>query len=328
MPLGSADKIAAELVRALRGRRSRIEFSRRLGYRSNIVRRWEAGECWPTASDFLQACVRVRPRTNEIFTRFFQRAPDWWDPVVGFSVDVIAAFLRELRGKTAIGALSEQTGFNRFSVSRWLTGKAQPRLPEFLRLVEVASRRMLDFIAGIVDPAQLPSAAGYWQRLKAAREAAYESPWSHAVLRALELDSPNTRRSTGWIAARLGVEMREVETGLEILERTGQVEQVRGQWRVNRVLSVDTSADPVRARKLKIAWSEVALNRLRDGHRGNFGYSLFSVSRRDLRRLRDLHLEYLRAMQNLIAQSVPGECVGLYCAQLMDLAAADNALGP
>jgi len=102
---------------------------------------------------------------------------------------------------------------------------------------------------------------------------------------------------------------------------------VRGQWQVDRILSVDTSADPVKARKLKLACSEVALNRLREGHRGSFGYSLFSVSRRDMRRLRDLHLEYIRAMQNVIAESAPGECVGLYCA-LMDLAAADNALGP
>lgn len=276
----------------------------------------------------MQACVRIRPRTSQLFLVFFQRAPDWWEPALGFSVEAIAAFLRELRGKISIGVLAEQTGFSRFSVGRWLTGKAQPRLPEFLRLIEATSRRMLDFIANIVDPSQLPSAAAHWQRLKTAREAAYEAPWSHAVLRALELDSSKKRRSSSWIASRLGIEISEVEKGLEILERTGQIKKVRGQWQVDRVLSVDTSTDPVRARKLKMAWSEVALSRLRDGHQGNFGYSLFSISRRDLRRLRDLHLEYLREMQHVIAKSTPGECVGLYCAQLMDLAAAENALGP
>ena len=29
----------------------------------------------------------------------------------------------------------------------------------------------------------------------------------------------------------------------------------------------------------------------------NYGYSLFAIARDDLRRLRDLHLEYVRAMQ-------------------------------
>jgi hypothetical protein len=34
----------------------------------------------------------------------------------------------------------------------------------------------------------------------------------------------------------------------------------------------------------------------------------------------------VRAMQSVIAASAPGQCVGLYCAQLMDLSALDNAL--
>ncbi|MET0794761.1 MAG: DUF4423 domain-containing protein [Polyangiaceae bacterium] len=167
-----------------------------------------------------------------------------------------------------------------------------------------------------------------WQRLKTAREAAYEVPWSHAVLRALELDCPAAARTSSWIAQRLGIDVTQVMSGLAVLQRTGQVRKVGRAWRADHVLSVDTSGDPERARQLKVAWAEVALERLRTGHRGNFGYSLFAVSRRDLRRLRDLHLEYVRAMQSLIAQSAPGECVGLYSAQLLDLATSSNALEP
>ena len=33
---------------------------------------------------------------------------------------------------------------------------------------------------------------------------------------------------------------------------------------------------------------------------------------------------YVRAMQTLIAESTAGECVGLYCAQLMDLSVVGN----
>ena len=46
-----------------------------------------------------------------------------------------------------------------------------------------------------------------------------------------------------------------------------------------------------------------------------------------MRRLRDLHVEYSRAMQAIIARSEPNECVGLLCLQLLDLSERDdNAL--
>jgi hypothetical protein len=37
-------------------------------------------------------------------------------------------------------------------------------------------------------------------------------------------------------------------------------------------------------------------------------------------RIRHLQLEYVRAMSAIIASPEPSECVGLYCAQLLDLA--------
>jgi hypothetical protein len=70
----------------------------------------------------------------------------------------------------------------------------------------------------------------------------------------------------------------------------------------------------------------VAAERLRAGSPGSYGYSLFAISRADIRRLKELQRQYVRAMQSLIAESAPGECVGLYCAQLLDLDLHDNAL--
>jgi len=51
--------MAAELLRALRGRRSQVAFSRRLGYRSNVAHTWETGKRWPTAAVTLRAARRV-----------------------------------------------------------------------------------------------------------------------------------------------------------------------------------------------------------------------------------------------------------------------------
>jgi transcriptional regulator with XRE-family HTH domain len=325
--------LARQLVRAIRGRRSQKAFSARIGYRSNIAQRWESGACFPTASVFLGACARVNPAAVTSFREFLKRAPAWLDERDPFTPNGVAAFLQDLRGKTPIGVLAERTGCNRYSVGRWLQGRAQPKLPELLALVEASSRRALDFIATLVDPMRLPSLAGSWAELQATRNVAYEYPWSHAVLRALELRSITHGRGSveRRIATALGIAEGDAKDALTALQRTGQVVRAKRSWRVTRVMAVDTSRDETRSLQLKDAWLGVARQRLRAAVPGTFGYSLFAVSHADLRRLRELHLEYVRAMQSIIASSEPAECVGLYCSQLCDLGArgaADKAMDP
>lgn len=320
--------VAADLVRGLRGARTQAELSRRLGYRSNIVHRWESGKCWPSAATFLAACARTRPAIADCFERFFGRRPAWLDPRAPFTRASVAAFLRDLRGKTPLVELAARSGYGRYSVGRWLRGSAEPKLPEFLALIEASSRRLLDFLALLTDPTQMATVSDRWRRLERARSAAYELPWSHAVLRALELDGYRRCSGSGerWLATHLGVELGEVTRALEFLVSTGQVNKARGKWRLDQPLSVETSRDARRSRELKGVWLDVARQRLQSGAPGSYGYSLFAISRSDLRRMRDLHLEYVRAMQSIIAASTPGECVGLYSAQLLDLSAVENAL--
>ena len=313
---------AVELVRALRGGRSRAELSRRGGYRSNIVHRWESHHSWPTAARFLQLHRRVRPGDPSWIERFFHALPDWavqHDPA---SPEAVAAFLRHLRGKTPIARIAERAERNRYSVSRWLEGSAQPRLPDFLRLVDVLSRRLPDLLAALVDPAQLPSMRRRWQQLERARRAGYDVPWSHAVLRALELRGAPSGigAQSAWLATRLGIGVEQVREALAALEAAAQVRKTARGYRLHDVTAIDTGHDVERARALKIAWLETALARLKSDTPGRFGYSVFAVSKADLADLHDLHLQYVRAMQEVIARSAPSECVGLYCSQLLDLA--------
>ena len=55
---------------------------------------------------------------------------------------------------------------------------------------------------------------------------------------------------------------------------------------------------------------------------GTSGYTLFAISKDDLRRLHEIQLAYVREMQAVIAASAANECVGLFCTQLLDLSAA------
>jgi hypothetical protein len=145
------------------------------------------------------------------------------------------------------------------------------------------------------------------------RQAAYEESWSHAVLHALELDEYATVKKTEpWIAGVLGIDTGQVERAIGALERAGQIARVGDRWTALRATAVTTGADPTTRGLLTRAWIDVAAARLAKGTPGHFGYSVFSVSRADLRRLRDLHMEYLREMQSSIARSTPNECVGLH----------------
>jgi hypothetical protein len=264
---------------------------------------------------------------GECVVTFFGRRPDWLDAHAPESPEGIAALLRQLAGKVAIGTISELGGFSRYQVSRWLSGGTQPNLPEFLCLVEVMSRRLLDLLALFIDPSHLPSAAARWQQIDVARKAAYEMPWSHAVLRALEIEAPQRgAEQLSWLSQRVGIPVDTVRECLEVLRRTGQVRAQGGRLVLGESLPVTTAQDVARARALKVTWTRTALERLEQGRPGNFGYSVFAASRSDLRRLRELHLEYVRAMQVIIAASTPSECVGLFCAQFVDLAASNNAL--
>ncbi|HTU64074.1 MAG TPA: DUF4423 domain-containing protein, partial [Polyangiales bacterium] len=127
-----------------------------------------------------------------------------------------------------------------------------------------------------------------------------------------------------FIAHTLGIGVQAVREALAVLEATEQVKKTRAGFRARQVARTDTAQDPVRAQELKLAWTSTALERLRQGAPGKYGWSLFSVSTADLARLHDLHMQYVRAMQEVIASSTPSQCVGLYCAQLLDL----SSVGP
>jgi hypothetical protein len=148
------------------------------------------------------------------------------------------------------------------------------------------------------------------------------------VLRALELDGYRScDDGTEWLASTLGVTAAQVASALRVLQETDQAALLGDKWVPRPATAVATGRDPATVGLLTAKWSKVAIERLEQHAPGHYGYSLFAISRADLRRLRDLHVEYLREMQSIIARSKPDECVGLLCLQLLDLSARpDNAL--
>ena len=315
------EAIASELLRALRGERSQTAFARRLGYKSNIVYSWEAGRAFPTAAKALAAAQRTGVDVQTALLSLYRTPPGdaRLDPT---TPEGVAQFLDDLRGRTTVQQLAKTSGLSRFAVARWLKGEAQPRLPDFLRIVEAASLRLLDLLGGLVDPLGLPSVRDTWRELELARAATYREPWSQAVLRVLELVAYRSlaRPEPGWIAARLGITPAQAERALELLVATGQVEKTRtgyaplGEGRV-----IDTRRDPDAAHALRVFWSEVALQRLQARADGLYSHSVFAVSERDLSRIRELQKAYYQEVRAIVAQSEPVERVALLNLQLLPL---------
>jgi transcriptional regulator with XRE-family HTH domain len=323
MPLHSIDyeRLASELLRTLRGRRSQTALARRLGYKSNVVYSWESGRAYPTAARSLWVASKVGVDVRAALQGFYRRPPEWLEACNLTRPDGVARLLDDLRGRTSITDLARSCGRSRYAVARWLNANTEPRLPDFLRLIESSTLRVLDFLAVLVDPTRLASVAAAWRALEAARRAAYDLPWSQAVLRALELQAYRAlaKHEPGWIARRIGISAGEETMCLNVLLESRQVRLQRGKYQVVQARALDTRRDPEAARGLRAFWAEVALERLRADQEGVFAYNLFGVSERDLARVRELQGAYYRELRTLVARSQPVERVVLANLQLVTL---------
>jgi transcriptional regulator with XRE-family HTH domain len=314
-------QISRDFMRALRGRRSQAAFSRRLGYRTNVAYTWESGRAFPTAATVLSAAARSGIDVRAALTRFYRSSPPWLSEADPTSPLGVARLLDDLRGRTSVVELASASKRSRFAIARWLKGDAEPRLPEFFLLLETTSLRLLDFISMFTDVAKLPSLAVAWAELEATRRAAYDVPWTQAVLRALELTEYKSlpKHERGWLARRVGISLEEEQRCLKLLARTGQIRLLRGRWELREVLAVDTRRDAESELAVRAWWLEAALARLRAGDSGIFSYNVFAVSEADFQRINDLYRAYFRQVRSIIGQSAPSERVVLFCLQLLPL---------
>jgi transcriptional regulator with XRE-family HTH domain len=317
-------KLASQLVGRMRAGRSQAALSRRLQRKSNVVYTWEAGRRFPTAAVFFRYAELVRVDVAAGIARFLGSLPDelagrdFRDPLT------TALLLRHLREGTTLAELARKLGTNRVSVGRWLKGEAEPRLPDLLRLIEATSLRLLDFVDIFVSPSQLPETREAWSVLEAQRVLAYSLPWSHAVLRVLELRDyrEQRRKPDAFIAERLGIAHDEAQRCLKALADSKLIARRAGRWVVREVLAVDTRRNPEAGRTLKAHWAGVGLSRLPqlepEGH-DLFSYNLFTVSEKDWERLRELHIGYFQELRRIVSSSQPAERVALVNLQLMRL---------
>ncbi len=311
-----------ELLRHWRGQLSQRALSRKLGYQSDVVFDWESGRRQPSASKAF-ACALVCGVDVVGALRRFTRQPLDGLRAKQLKTDAgVAALMRRLRGGAPLSELSVELGCSRFTLGRWLKGQVSPSLEELLRYVQVTTLRVVDLCAELADPEALPSLRAEWHRLTLARELAYEHPWTHAVLRVLELKSYRAQRRAerGWIARRLGISVNEEQRLLDLLVQSGQITRSERRYDLVHSGALDTRKDAQRSRELRAFWSEVAAQKLRAGAEGEFAFNLFGVAHADLEKIKALQRNYFAELRRIVSQSDPVEVVVLSNLQLIALA--------
>src|SRR5688572_5695313 len=151
------EALSRDLMRALRGASSQPAFSRGLGYRSNAAYLWEHGRRYPEVSAFLKAALARDADLARTLARFFDQPAETYQGRRASSMRTVTRLVEQLLGNTSKRDVAAQLGVDRTTLGRWCAGKTEPRLPQFLSLVQLATQRLLEFISLFADLAQLPS---------------------------------------------------------------------------------------------------------------------------------------------------------------------------
>lgn len=323
-------RLSAALIARVRGATSQERLSRRLGYASNVLYLWERGRRLPDIGTFLRMAELRRHPVREGLARFVRPGAPTLELAPAGRPVAVPVLLRWMAGEQSAVELARLTGFDRTTLGRWLSGKTAPRLPDFLAFLDKATLRLLEFVALFADPAELEATREAAEASKGRQQLAYELPWSHAVLHALELDAYRRlpRHRAALLAKHVGLSIPEVEHHLARLHAASVIEKQHGLWREARVLSLDTRSDFAKNRALKRHWAEVALERLNrhePWHQSLFSYNVFPIARAELAQLRLLHMEYFQRVRQLVAGATGADHVVVMNVQLCVLDEAPPA---
>lgn len=307
---------ASEFLRALRGPRSQLQLARRLRYIGNPITEWERGRRFPTVHEALEVARVSGVDVAAAFVRFapsmpLRRQGD------GFA---IADWLAAARGGTSIHDVAQRAQRSRYSVSRWLRGKATPRLPDFLRLIDAVTGRAPEWVAEFVPIERVPSMLERHSKTQAARSLAFDAPWTEALQRLLETTEYRAlpRHDDVWLAERLDLVTENVRAGIAHLTAAGLVRRRGRRYIAESPATVDTQAPRAALASLKQHWSRVAAERVPTARNEDlFAYNVVSVSRADLQRIKQLLRASFREIRTIVASSAPEEVAALVNLQLV-----------
>ncbi len=289
-------------MRALRAHRSQTMLSRRLGFQTNVVYRWESGRRRLRASDFLRAADRCGVDVGAAVARFF-KVPVPASAGADDPEEAVRALLVQLQGSLSARQLGERIGRSRDAVQRWLSAGAHPSLADVLRVVHTTTHRVSDFVEGFVDPASVPALAESWEQARSHRLSVARAPYAQAFWCALELAEYQDleQHEPGWLARRLGMPIETETEALQALEAGGHLRRDRGKLHPGSNVVLDLGPMSRDSHRVRHRWLELAAKRQDDGDPGIFSYNLFGCDAPTFGRIRELHNQYFQQVRALVS---------------------------
>ena len=320
--------LSRELMRALRGRRSREAFARRLKVSANSVYAWESGRRIPPADLLFLAGERTGLDVLTALRRFLG-ARATLDGLSPADRRLPGQVLAALRGGEQLVALARRAQVERCALSRWLSGRAVPRLPDFLSVVEAAGSRAVDLVALFADPERLPSLSTVWTRVRRTRQLVSEHPWAMPLLMVFDLASvaEAATHPPGFLGGLLGLDLGTEQRCLELLESEGLIAREGERW-VQLPRPAVVLQSPTARRAARVWSAQAAAGQIDAEGDGDFGFILFAASRADHARLVALQRAYLEAVRDVALRAQGGELLLVMNAHLFPLGPGACANGP
>jgi transcriptional regulator with XRE-family HTH domain len=247
--------VAQQLLRALRGSRSQVALARRLGYRANPITDWENGRSFPHMSELFRVARVARINVALAFSRFAPNVP-LERKGTGFA---LGRWMRATLGTSSVSDIARRIPCSRSSLSRWVCGIAEPRVPDFLRFMDCTTGRLPDLVAELVPIETVPALLDQYQRAASAKRVAFDHPWTEALLRVLESGPyAELEHSDELLARCLGVGVDVVRSCLAALRSADLIRWNDERFVVERELTVDTRGGQAALRALKAHWARAA----------------------------------------------------------------------
>ncbi|HEX2732073.1 MAG TPA: DUF4423 domain-containing protein [Polyangiaceae bacterium] len=191
--------------------------------------------------------------------------------------------------------------------------------------MDASTGRVQDWVAELVEIEQVPALAMRYRAAHAAKQLAFDAPWTEAILRALETPSyaALAQHEASWISQLLGLSEPEIRRCLDLLDQAGLVRWNGTRYAELKPLTVDTRGGKGALHALKAHWARVAAQRAAEPRKGDlFAYNVMSAATADLERIRALLGEVYREIRAIVAASEPPERVALLNLQLLHWDAA------
>jgi transcriptional regulator with XRE-family HTH domain len=313
-----SQRLAIEVLRSWRGKRSAADLSRRLGAASNQVSRWESGHAVFRWKDLMHVARGLKIPVSRRFhdNLSFEGSPEDFRRIVGF-----------FYGQRSLADLAKKLKISRPTLSKWMSGAASP--PAYV-VFEIVSRsafsRQSLCLTLVPEDAQTEGLRSALSRDRKQTSVSLQQPWMIALLCLLTTEefAKQGDELPIFLQKNLGFRRNQIEAVLRellargVLDRTGP----NGAYVVNEEGHVDISPQKEKLREFLSFWNHYAMT-VANGPdfaptKNKAGYTVFTVHKDDLPKAHEIFVNAFRQL-NELADSRRGTEVFVYTSILADV---------